>query len=109
MPVSTRFARILLGWLIYLSLGSVPRALANTYTTNFASTENPISQSGIWVNGGAVGLDWNNVQTTGGVKAWGTQVPSGAGTNDSIAALTGTWGTNQTAYGTSATQPGATN
>jgi hypothetical protein len=80
-----------------------------TYTTNFPLTENPISEGGIWTNGAAVGLDWSNVQTTGGVKAWGTQVPSGAGFNDSIAVLKGTWGGNQTATGVSAIQPSATN
>lgn len=35
------------------------------FTTNFSLTENPISQGNIWDNGLAVGLDWQNVQTTG--------------------------------------------
>jgi hypothetical protein len=80
-----------------------------TYSTTFPLTENPISEGGNWINGGTTGLDWSNVQTTGGVKAWGTQVPSGLGHNDSIAVLTGAWGTNQTVQGTSAIQVSATN
>jgi hypothetical protein len=79
------------------------------YSTTFPLTENPISEGGNWVNGGTTGLDWSNVQTIGAVKAWGTQVPSGGGFNDSIAVLTGTWGSNQAAQGISAIQPSATN
>jgi hypothetical protein len=42
-----------------------------TYTATFALTENPMSESGSWTNGLAVGLDWNNVQTKSG-NAFGT-------------------------------------
>jgi hypothetical protein len=80
-----------------------------TYSTTFPLTENPISESGNWINGGTVGLDWSNVQTTGGVKAWGTQVPSGQGYNDSIAVLKGSWGTDESVTVVSAIQPSATN
>ena len=37
-------------------------AIATTYTTTFPLTENPISQSGHWINGGTVGFDWCNVR-----------------------------------------------
>ena len=36
----------------------------SVFTTSFQATENPISESGIWANGLADGLDWSNVQTT---------------------------------------------
>ena len=47
-----------------------------TYSTNFPSTENPISESGRWINGGSTGLKWANVRTTPGL-AFGTQSGSG--------------------------------
>jgi hypothetical protein len=37
---------------------------AGAFSTTFSLTENPISEGGIWLNGLADGLDWNNVQTT---------------------------------------------
>lgn len=64
--------------------------LLSAYTTNFPLTEIAISERGRWINGGAVGLDWSNVQTTSKTLAWGTQVFEGH-TNDSIALMTGTW------------------
>jgi hypothetical protein len=68
-----------------------------TYTTNFPLTENPISDGGKWTNGGVTGLDWSNIRTTRG-KAYGTQAGS-AGTNDSTAIVTGSWGPTQTVQG----------
>ncbi|HJZ64164.1 MAG TPA: immunoglobulin domain-containing protein [Candidatus Acidoferrum sp.] len=88
---------------------TVDLGIQKTYSTTFTLTENPIFESGNWVNGGTTGLDWSNVQTTGGVKAWGTQVPSGPGFNDSVAILTGTWETNQLVQATTLFQPSATN
>jgi hypothetical protein len=41
----------------------LPAAPAN-FSTVFPVQENPISQGGIWMNGLADGLDWNNVRTT---------------------------------------------
>ena len=76
-----------------------PTAAPRTYTTNFPLTENPISEDGKWINGGAVGLDWGNVQTTPGL-AFGTVVSAGPPYNDPTAVLSGTWGPNQTACGT---------
>ena len=69
------------------------------FTTDFPLTENPISEDGNWINGGTVGLDWGNVQTTPGL-AFGTVVSGGPPYNDSTAVLSGTWGPNQTACGT---------
>ena len=69
---------------------------ARTYTTSFPLTENPISESGNWINGLATGLDWANVATQTNL-AYGIQV-TGTGPNyhDATALLTGTWGVNQT-------------
>ena len=72
------------------------------YTTNFASPpapEDPISESGNWINGGTTGLKWGNVQTSPGL-AFGTLVNGGPPYNDNTAVLTGTWGPNQTAQAT---------
>jgi len=57
---------------------------AGSYSTSFPLTENPISEGGGWVNGGAVGLDWTNVSTTPG-RAIGLQV--GANFTDATAVL----------------------
>lgn len=61
-----------------------------TYSTNFDTTELPISEGGAWSN---VGLDWTNVQTSGG-NAYGTQTVGVTRTganiyNDSYARLSG--------------------
>jgi hypothetical protein len=69
-----------------------------TYTTNFPLTENPLSESGKWINGGTTGLDWTNVRTTPGL-AFGTQTGS-IKYNDSTAVLAGPWGPTQTAQAT---------
>jgi hypothetical protein len=55
-----------------------------SYSTNFPSTENPISEGGSWVTGGTVGLDWTNISTTPG-RAIGLQV--GANFTDATAVL----------------------
>ncbi len=80
--------------------------LARSYTTTFPATENPISESGNWINGSANGGGrWDNVQTTGGNPgvAENTAVQSTSGGHsygDATAILTGTWGPTQTACGT---------
>jgi len=64
-----------------------------TYSTEFSLNENPISESGNWINGQSAGLDWANVATTNGV-AIGLQ--SGlAGFDDGTALLGGNWGPDQ--------------
>ncbi len=72
---------------------------AQSYTTSFPLTENPISEMGNWINGGTTGLDWGNVQTTPGL-AFGTVVSGGPPYNDSTAVLSGTWCSDQTAEAT---------
>src|ERR1035438_4153195 len=100
---ATLFRRMQPVLLVYsvclLSLLEGPKVMAGTYTTNFPSDENPISQGGNWINGKANGLDWSDVRTTGGM-AIGTQVGNEGSDNDSTALLTGTWGPNQTASAT---------
>src|SRR5215470_16032451 len=69
-----------------------------SYTTSFSLAENPISESGNWINGGTSGLDWTNVETTSGL-AFGTQSGS-QGYDDSTAILAGAWSPNQTVEAT---------
>lgn len=72
---------------------------AESDTTLFPGTENPISESGKWTNGGTTGLDWTNVITTPG-KAMGTETAT-PNYSDSTATLQyRTWAPDQTAYGT---------
>jgi hypothetical protein len=63
-----------------------------SYSTRFQVDEDPISESGKWVNGGKDGIDWYNVITKNGV-AYGA-VTQGDYT-DPTALLTGAWGKNQ--------------
>jgi hypothetical protein len=73
---------------------------AQTFTTNFSNTENPISEKGKWTNGSSNGLDWKNVSTSGGM-AYGTQTGVDTGKyryNDSYAILSG-FPPDQTAEG----------
>jgi len=70
-----------------------------SYSTSFPGIEKPISEGGKWINGGATGLDWADVQTTPGL-AFGTNVSGAPPFNDSTAVLAGTWGSNQTAQAT---------
>ena len=72
--------------------------ITGNYTTTFPLTENPISESGSWINGKTVGLDWNDVRTTSGF-AYGTESGS-VNYDDSTAILAGTWGPNQTVQAT---------
>ncbi len=70
------------------------------YTTAFPLTENPISEAGVWRNGGTTGLDWTNIRTTPG-KAFGTQAGNSVATyDDSIAVLNGAFTPDQQASGT---------
>jgi subtilisin family serine protease len=74
-----------------------------SYSTNFPATENPISQGGMWFNGNAAGLDWNNVQTTPG-KAFAAAFVGGY--DDPIAVLNTAFTANQYAQGTVYRAPG---
>src|SRR5215467_10733613 len=66
---------------------------ANFYSTQFLTPENPISESGHWINGKSVGLDWQNVITTPGFATFSQPNPDAY--DDATAVLTGTWGPNQ--------------
>jgi hypothetical protein len=70
-----------------------------SYQTNFPATENPISESNSWINGGTTGVFWGNVQTSGG-QAHGTVISGAPPFNDSTAVLAGAWGPNQYAKAT---------
>lgn len=72
-------------------------AHAESYSTNFPLTENPISEGGRWINGGADGLDWSNVTTIAG-RAVGSS--STVPYSDPTAILTGNWGPDQTVQAT---------
>lgn len=70
-------------------------AHANSYSTSFTGTENPISEAGNWINGGTIGLDWADVQTLAN-HAVGTQLNAdNSRYNDSTAVLGGNWNSDQ--------------
>jgi hypothetical protein len=70
---------------------------SGAYSTSFPVAENPLSDGGKWINGKAVGLDWNNVQTSPG-SAYGADYATGY--NDPIAVLNTNFSANQYATGT---------
>lgn len=73
---------------------------SGSYSTTFGSTENPISEGGLWINGETTGLDWSNC-SCGSNRVRGQQIPDGGNPfNDSTALLTGTWGNTQTCQAT---------
>jgi hypothetical protein len=80
--------------ILFLVLAGICHA-EDSYFTNFALTENPISESGRWINGGTTGLDWGNVRTTHGFASAAN--PPYVNFNDPTAILTGNWGAIQTA------------
>jgi len=70
---------------------------SGSYSSTFPAAENPISESGKWVNGGVVGLDWANVLTTPD-RAVGNE--TGANFSDATAILqTLNWTPDQKASG----------
>lgn len=71
-----------------------PAVYSQTYNTNFDAGQNPISESGNWINGKTVGVDWGNVQSKSGLGL-GTNLPNQYG--DPTAVLTGTWSDAQQA------------
>ena len=79
------------------ALAPAPASSAVSYSTNFNLIENPISEGGKWINGKAVGLDWNNAQSVPG-KAYASAIATGY--NDPIAVLNTTFAANQYAQGT---------
>jgi len=68
---------------------------AQTYSTSFSLTENPISEKGKWTGGQTAGGNlWGDVQTSAGM-AFGVSEPTTYG--DPTAILTGSWDPDQRA------------
>jgi hypothetical protein len=68
----------------------------HSYSTTFSVPENPISEGGRWINGGAAGAGlWYDIKTTAGY-AQSAQPSTASGFDDATAILTGTWGPDQT-------------
>jgi hypothetical protein len=86
--------------LLVLSLMAGAEARAETYSTNFAAIEDPLSEAGRWIGGKTVGLAWADFRSVGGL-AIGKQLGTSPGKyDDSIALLTGNWGPSQTVEAT---------
>lgn len=82
-----------------LLLLSLLPSWGRTCNAFFPNTENPISsECGGWLNGATDGLDWTNERTTPGL-VFGTEATGAGTTDDSTAALTGSWGPDQTVTG----------
>jgi hypothetical protein len=90
-----------LSWIVFLLLfGFLGQIKTGSYyKTTFALTENPISEGGVWINGGTVGLDWIDVSTESGY-AHGNYCPSSPPYKDPTAILKGTWSNDQEAQAT---------
>lgn len=69
----------------------------SSYSTNFPSSENPLSDGGKWINGKTVGIDWNNVLSVPGAAYAADYV---TGYRDPIAHLNTAFTANQFAQGT---------
>jgi len=94
------FIAALMIFLASLGFLSGAEAQAETYTTNFPLTENPISENGRWIGGKTAGVAWADFRSTPGL-AFGKQLGTSPGKyDDAIALLTGTWGPNQTVHAT---------
>lgn len=89
-----RFIRV---WLAILALGGgqFVNPPSNTYATNFAATENPVSEGGRWVTGLQTGLDWKDPQTSTNLY-FGPQNKVTSHFDDAFSMLRGTWGATQT-------------
>ena len=69
--------------------------LAQTYSTSFPLTENPISEAGKWTGGQSADANlWGDVETSAGM-AYGVSEPTTYG--DPTAILTGSWAADQRA------------
>lgn len=73
----------------------VPRS----YTSAFGFTENTLTDGGRWINGGTVGLDWQDCRCTPGL-AFGVGSSPSPPFNDPTAVLMGAWGRTQTVEAT---------
>jgi len=64
------------------SAGMAPAPpVSEDYSTSFPATENPISEGGLWVNGLATGLLWNDMKTANGNVIATVTNPSGFADN----------------------------
>lgn len=81
----------------YLLLLIPQFVFAQTYTTTFSATEDPISESSNWIGGATVGLDWEDCYTASGFVLGHSVVNIQYA--DATALLTGVWGQNQSATG----------
>jgi hypothetical protein len=94
-PAATDLQRMKQSFVVLLFLLTCNASVsAQTYSTTFGLTENPISENNRWINGKDVGLDWTNASTTPGL-AIGRQSGSG-GYDDATALVAGSWGPDQT-------------
>lgn len=92
--------------ILALAIPTHAQCPGHSYATSFPVTENPISQGSCWINGGATGIGWGNVQTSSG-QAHGTVISGAPPFNDSTAVLAGAWGPNQDAKATVVVTNGA--
>jgi hypothetical protein len=58
-----------------------------SYSTNFSTSETPISEGGRWLNGGRNGVDWTDVRTNGDIAFATAFVESTGALKDAIAIL----------------------
>ena len=67
------------------------------YSTTFPATEVPVSQGGLWLNGKADGIDWQNCDTLAGSpnKIYGDALVGVSGADDCISIMKGDWGKSQ--------------
>lgn len=78
----------------------VQRRRLTSFSTSFAPlNENPLSDGGLWINGGTTGLDWRDVQAGIGM-AYGTGPSASPPYDDPTAVLAGEWGPVQSAEAT---------
>lgn len=75
---------------IYTAHRGAP-ATPRSFSTTFPANENPLSEGGLWINGGQVGLDWSDCETTAGM-AIGRQFA--ASYTDATAIIAGAWAAN---------------
>jgi hypothetical protein len=89
LAVSSRRLRLAAVALLWCASGGLLFSATSFYSTTFPLTENPMRESGHWLEGHADGLNFSDVRTTPG-KAFGTETgDGGGGYDDSTAILAG--------------------
>lgn len=80
MPLAMQSGSRLFGW--------TPPVAPDSYETSFPATENPISEGGIWQNGGVGGtMPFSNVQTVSGLAMADDYIYGGEDYEDSSAII----------------------